>query len=73
MQPPPFEEVQEQIRQQLFEREVNTAVERIRAAARIERFNPDGSAPRATDNAEPPPPPPAGGRAPQPQSPAQRR
>jgi len=73
MQPPPFEEVQDQIRQQLFEREVNAAVERIRTAARVERFNSDGSAPRATDNAEPPPPPPAGGRAPQPQPPAQRR
>ena len=66
--PPAFDEVREQIRQQLFEREVNATVERIRTAARVERFNPDGSAPRATDAAEPPPPPPpASGR------PAQRR
>lgn len=61
---PPFEEVQDQLRQQLFEREINGVVERIRAAARIERFNLDGGPPRATDNAEPPPPPP-GARPPQ--------
>lgn len=61
---PPFEEVQDQIRQQLFEREVTATVERLRAAARVERFNLDGGAQRPTDNAEPPPPP-AGARPPQ--------
>lgn len=65
-EPPPFEEVQTQIRQQLFEREVNATVERLRSAARIERFNLDGTGSRPTDNAEPPPPPPpASGRPPQ--------
>lgn len=53
---PPFEEVSQAIRQQLLEAEVQAAVERARAAARVERFNLDGSAPRPTDAAEPPAP-----------------
>jgi peptidyl-prolyl cis-trans isomerase C len=54
--PPAFEEVAQAIRQQLLEAEVQGAVERARAAARIERFNLDGSTPRPTDSAEPPAP-----------------
>ncbi|WP_198372654.1 peptidylprolyl isomerase, partial [Roseomonas rosulenta] len=54
--PPPFEEVAQAIRQQLMEAEVQGAVERARAEARVERFNLDGSAPRAIDAAEPPAP-----------------
>lgn len=54
--PPPFEEVSQAIRQQLLEGEVQAAVERARTAARVERFNLDGTAPRATDAAEPPAP-----------------
>jgi peptidyl-prolyl cis-trans isomerase C len=54
--PPPFEEVAQAVRQQLVQAEVQAAVERARAAARIERFNLDGSAPRPTDSAEPPAP-----------------
>lgn len=54
--PPPFEEVAQAIRQQLMEAEVQGAVERARAEARVERFNLDGSAPRAIDQAEPPAP-----------------
>ena len=54
--PPPFEEVAQALRQQLMEAEVQGAVERARAAARIERFNLDGTAPRAIDAAEPPAP-----------------
>jgi peptidyl-prolyl cis-trans isomerase C len=54
--PEPFEEARDRIRQQLFEEEVNATVERIRATARIERFNMDGSAERPTDRAEPPAP-----------------
>ncbi len=54
--PPPFEEVSQAIRQQLLEAEVQAAVERARTAARVERFNLDGSAPRPTDAAEPPAP-----------------
>jgi peptidyl-prolyl cis-trans isomerase C len=40
----------------MMEAEVTAAVDRARAAARIERFNLDGSAPRPTDAAEPPAP-----------------
>jgi peptidyl-prolyl cis-trans isomerase C len=54
--PPPFEEVAQALRQQMMEAEVTAAVDRARAAARIERFNLDGSAPRPTDAAEPPAP-----------------
>jgi peptidyl-prolyl cis-trans isomerase C len=52
--PPPFEEARETLRQRLFEGEINTLVERARSAAKIERFNLDGSTPRAIDAAEPP-------------------
>ncbi|NKC33708.1 peptidylprolyl isomerase [Falsiroseomonas selenitidurans] len=57
--PPPFEEARESLRQRAFEEGVNAAVERIRAAARIERFNLDGSpqrapAPSLLDGAAPP-------------------
>jgi len=55
--PPPFDEMAQTIRQQIFEAEVQAAVERARAAARVERFNLDGSVLRATDTAEPPAPP----------------
>jgi peptidyl-prolyl cis-trans isomerase C len=57
--PPAFEEVRETLRQRLFEAEINAAVERARSVAKIERFNLDGSPPRATDAAEPPAPAPA--------------
>lgn len=56
---PSYEDSREGLRQQAFEEGVNAAVERIRAGARIERFNLDGStsAPRAPsllDGAAPP-------------------
>ncbi len=54
--PPSFEEAAPAIRQQLLQAEVQAAVERARSAVTVERFNLDGSAPRATDSAEPPPP-----------------
>ena len=54
--PPPFEQAAQAIRQQLLEAEVQAAVERARGAARVERFNLDGSTPRPTDAAEPPAP-----------------
>jgi peptidyl-prolyl cis-trans isomerase C len=66
--PPAFEEVRDQLRQQLLEEQVTAAVERIRAAARVERFNLDGTPQQPArppggggllDNAAPPPP--AGG------------
>ena len=60
--PPPFEEARETLRQRLFEAEINTVVERARSAAKIERFNLDGSTPRAIDAAEPPAPTAPAGR-----------
>jgi peptidyl-prolyl cis-trans isomerase C len=58
---PGFEEAKEALRQTVFEEAVNAEVERIRAAARIERFNMDGSRPAAPsllDGAAPPAPAP---------------
>ncbi len=58
--PPPFEEAQEALRQRAFEEAVTAEVERIRGAARIERFAMDGSplpapaAPSLLDGAAPP-------------------
>ncbi|MEN9500062.1 MAG: hypothetical protein RIS83_1881 [Pseudomonadota bacterium] len=60
--PPPYEEAREAIRQRLFEGEIAALVERSRAAAKIERFNLDGSVPRALDAAEPPTPAAPAGR-----------
>jgi peptidyl-prolyl cis-trans isomerase C len=60
--PPGFEEAREALRQRLFEGEINTLVERARSAAKIERFNLDGSTPRAIDTAEPPAPTAPAGR-----------
>ena len=60
--PPAFEEVRETLRQRLFEAEINTVVERARSTAKIERFNLDGTAPRALDAAEPPAPTAPAGR-----------
>lgn len=53
---PSLEEAAPAIRQRLLEAEVQAAVERARSEAQVERFNLDGSAPRATDQAEPPAP-----------------
>ncbi|MFZ6763419.1 peptidylprolyl isomerase [Pseudoroseomonas sp. WGS1072] len=58
---PSFEESAETLRQAAFEEAVNEAVERVQAAATIERFNMDGSprapqpAPSLLDGAAPPP------------------
>jgi peptidyl-prolyl cis-trans isomerase C len=62
--PPAFDEVRDSLRQQMFEEAVNGVVERVRGAAKVERFNLDGSpqgsnqprAPGLLDNAAPPPP-----------------
>lgn len=62
-----FEDSQEALRQAAFEETVNAAVERIRNAAKVERFNLDGTpqrAPTLLEGAAPPAAPPA---------PAQRR
>jgi peptidyl-prolyl cis-trans isomerase C len=60
--PPSFEEAREALRQRLFEGEINAVVERARSTAKIERFNLDGSTPRAIDAAEPPAPAAPAGR-----------
>jgi peptidyl-prolyl cis-trans isomerase C len=55
--PPSYEESREALRQQAFEEGVNAVVERIRAAARVERLD-GGAAPRPPsllDGAAPPP------------------
>ena len=58
---PSFEESQEALRHAAFEEAVNAAVERVQAAATIERFNMDGTprsaapAPSLLDGAAPPP------------------
>jgi peptidyl-prolyl cis-trans isomerase C len=42
-EPPPYEQVRDQIRQQATEEAVQAVITRVRDAARVERFNPDGS------------------------------
>jgi peptidyl-prolyl cis-trans isomerase C len=60
---PSFEDSRDALRQQMIEEEVNAAIQRVRAAARIERLDaPAAAAPQP----EPPPPP-------RPTAPAQRR
>ena len=61
--PPAFDDVRDQLRQQMLEEQVNAVVERIRTAAQVERFNLDGSPQQQRpagggllDNAAPPPP-----------------
>ncbi len=59
--PPSFDEARDTLRQQAVEETVGQIVERIRAAATIERFNMDGSplaapAPARLPDAVPPPP-----------------
>lgn len=62
---PSFEDMRDTLRQSLIEEEVNAAVERVRAAARVERIEAPAAAPAAP---QPEPPP-----APRPAAPAQRR
>lgn len=63
---PSFEDSREALRQQAIEEEVAAAVQRVRAAARIERVEPPAEAAPAAPQPEPPPP----ARGP---APAQRR
>jgi len=61
---PSFDDVKDELRQKMIQEGVQKAVQEARAQVRVERFNLDGTTPRATDNAEPPPAP--GGAAPAP-------
>lgn len=69
---PSFEESLEQLRQAAFEEAVNATVTRITAAAKVERFNPDGT-PQTTPPATPQAPSLLDGATPPPAQPNQRR
>jgi len=60
--PPSFEEAKEELRQRVIQEAVSKVSDAALAGAKVERMNLDGTAPRATDGAQPPPAPPAGGR-----------
>jgi peptidyl-prolyl cis-trans isomerase C len=53
--PPTFEQVRDELRQQMVQAAVQKEIADARGQVSIERFNPDGSAVKATDTAEPPP------------------
>lgn len=53
--PPPFEQVHDELRQQMVQAAVQKEVAQARGAVTVERFNMDGSPIKATDSAEPPP------------------
>ena len=55
--PPSFEEAREELRQSMIQEAVNKLAATALAAVKVERLNADGSAPRATDGAQPPPAP----------------
>jgi peptidyl-prolyl cis-trans isomerase C len=52
--PVPFEQARDQLRQQMIQENVQKVVADARAGVTVEKFNLDGSVPRATDLAEPP-------------------
>lgn len=55
--PPSFEQAHDELRDQMVQENVQKLVASARSAVKIEKYNPDGSAPRPTDSAEPPPVP----------------
>lgn len=55
--PPAFDSVKDEVRQALVQEAVQRLVVEAHAGVKIEKFNPDGSVPRAIDTAEPPPAP----------------
>ncbi len=55
-QPPTFEQVRDELRQQMVQAAVQKEVAEARTGVTIERFNMDGSPVKATDTAEPPAP-----------------
>jgi peptidyl-prolyl cis-trans isomerase C len=52
--PPTLEQVHDELRQQMVQAAVQKEIADARGQVSIERFNPDGSAVKATDSAEPP-------------------
>jgi peptidyl-prolyl cis-trans isomerase C len=53
--PAPFDQVREELRQQMVQAAVQKEVAAARGQVTVERFNMDGSPIKATDTAEPPP------------------
>lgn len=51
----PFDQARDELRQKVIQDGVRQAVARARKSVTVEKFNMDGSQPRATDSAEPPP------------------
>ena len=64
--PPSFEQSHDQLRQKLIQEGVQAVIAKARADVKIERFNMDGSVPKATDTAVPPAAPAAATPAPAP-------
>ena len=54
-EPPTYDQAKEQLRQQMINEEVQKTLIKARGEVKVERFNLDGSAIKATDAAEPPP------------------
>lgn len=53
--PVPFEQAQSQIREKLIQQGVTKVVQEAKAGVKVQKFNPDGTPQKPTDNAEPPP------------------
>lgn len=53
--PPAFEQVRDELRQQMAQAAVQKEIADVRGQVSVERFNKDGSPVKATDTAEPPP------------------
>jgi len=53
--PPPFDQMHDELRQQMVQAAVQKEVASARSQVTVERFNMDGSPVKATDSAEPPP------------------
>lgn len=53
--PPTFEQMKDQLRQQMINEEVRKALTKARVGVTVERFNLDGTPVKATDQAVPPP------------------
>jgi peptidyl-prolyl cis-trans isomerase C len=54
---PTYEQARDQVRQEIIQEGVKTVVAEAKQGLAIEKFNPDGTKPKATDTAEPPPAP----------------
>ena len=54
-QPPSYDQLHDELRQQMVQAAVQKEVAEARAAVTVEQFNMDGSPVKATDTAEPPP------------------